>query len=119
MNPEQFRQSIDELYERLKKLTATKGQEYKGGEGTSQFDNFERHAMSMGMTREQVLFVYLAKHIDSITTYIKDQAHGRKREYSEPITGRIDDAILYLLLLRGMVAKPDISEVAYTGGFAR
>lgn len=107
MNPEAFRKSIDELHERLKSLTATKGQEYKGGEETSQFANFERHAASLGMSREQVLFVYMMKHIDSITTYVKDRAAGRERVYAEPITGRIDDAILYMLLLRGMAVEND------------
>lgn len=102
MNPTEFRKSIDRLYERLVALTRTKGQEYKGRDA-SQFANFERHAAAMGMIREQVLFVYLMKHMDSITTFIKDRAAGQHHQYAEPVTGRIDDAILYLLLLRGMV----------------
>lgn len=101
MKAETFAKSIDELYERLKKLTVSKGEEYKRRED-NQFANFERGAQALGLTREQVLMVYLSKHLDSITTYVKDRAAGQERQYAEPITGRIDDAILYLLLLRGM-----------------
>lgn len=104
MNSEQFAKSIDELYERLKALTASKGEEYKRREG-NQFANFERGAQALGLTREQVLMVYLSKHLDSITTYVKDRAAGQEKQYAEPITGRIDDAILYLLLLRGMAVE--------------
>jgi len=104
MNANEFAKSIDQLYERLKALTASKGEEYKRRED-NQFANFERGAQALGLTREQVLMVYLSKHMDSITTYVKDRAAGQERVYSEPITGRIDDAILYLLLLRGMAVE--------------
>lgn len=104
MNSEAFARSIDELYERLRALTASKGEEYKRRED-NQFANFERGAASLGLTREQVLMVYLSKHLDSITTYVKDRAAGQEKQYAEPISGRIDDAILYLLLLRGMATE--------------
>lgn len=110
MKAAEFRVTIDELYARLVKLTATKGEEYKRAED-NQFANFERGAAALGMTREQVLWVYASKHLDSIITYIKDAAEGREREYAEPITGRIDDVILYMLLLRGMVAKPTQADI--------
>lgn len=103
MNAIQFRNSIDDLYARLIALTATKGEEYKRRED-NQFANFDRAAAELGMTREQVLMVYLAKHYNSIITFVRDSASGLTFNYAEPITGRIDDAILYLLLLRGMVS---------------
>lgn len=104
MNSAAFARSIDELYERLKLLTASKGEEYKRRDD-NQFANFERGAQALGLTREQVLMVYLSKHLDSITTYVKDRAAGQEKVYAEPISGRIDDAILYLLLLRGMTIE--------------
>lgn len=106
MKANDFALSIDELYERLKALTASKGEEYKRRED-NQFANFERGAQALGLTREQVLMVYLSKHMDSIVTYVKDRAAGQERQYAEPISGRIDDAILYLLLLRGMTVEND------------
>ncbi|MBT9158766.1 MAG: hypothetical protein DDT26_00013 [Dehalococcoidia bacterium] len=108
MNSAEFAKTIDELHQRLKSLTASKGEEYKRRED-NQFANFERGALALGLTREQVLMVYLSKHIDSITTWVKDLSRGENREYAEPISGRIDDAILYLLLLRGMATCPRLS----------
>lgn len=106
MNTAEFTDSIDDLYKRLKSLTETKGEEYKRRDD-NQFANFERGALSLGLTREQVLMVYLSKHLDSIVTYVKDRAAGQEKVYAEPISGRIDDAILYLLLLRGMTVEND------------
>jgi hypothetical protein len=62
------------------------------------FDNFERVGKYIDIDREQVLMVYLLKHIDGIMAYIN--GHESQREGVE---GRITDAIVYLLLLRGMV----------------
>jgi len=104
MNTQEFRHSIDELHARLVALTLTKGEEYKRRDD-NQFANFERGAAALGLTREQVLMVYLSKHLDSITTFVRDHALGQVHSYAEPITGRIDDAILYLLLLRGMTVE--------------
>lgn len=104
MNSQEFRASIEALHERLVSLTATKGEEYKRRDD-NQFANFERGAQALGLIREQVLMVYLAKHLDSITTWVRDLSRRDAREYAEPITGRIDDAILYLLLLRGMAEE--------------
>jgi hypothetical protein len=109
MNTEQFRQTIDELHKRLVDLTASKGEEYKRRED-NQFANFERGAAALGLTREQVLLVYASKHYDSIVTYVKDHASGRPAgNYAEPITGRIDDLILYMLLFRGMVEDAELA----------
>ena len=62
------------------------------------FANFERVAEDLDLAREQVLFVYFKKHIDGIASWIT----GR-RSHREDVRGRINDAIVYLCLLRGMV----------------
>mgnify|MGYP003151635167 CR=1 FL=1 len=62
------------------------------------FANFERVGKYINVSREQVLMVYLLKHIDGIMAYI----NGHKSQ-REGVDGRITDAIVYLLLLRGMV----------------
>jgi hypothetical protein len=61
------------------------------------FANFERVAKSVDSTREKVLMVYLLKHIDGISAYVK--GHKSQRE---DVRGRITDAIVYLMLLWGM-----------------
>lgn len=60
--------------------------------------NFERVAEATGASREQVLMVYLAKHMDGIHAYIKGH-----RSQRESVHGRIKDAIVYLCLLDCMV----------------
>ena len=62
------------------------------------FANFQRVGKYVGIIQEQVLMVYLLKHIDGIMAYI----NGHKSQ-RESVEGRITDAIVYLLLLRGMV----------------
>jgi len=62
------------------------------------FANFERVSELTDVSREKVLLVYLLKHIDGISAYIK--GHQSQRE---SVNGRITDAIVYLLLLKGMV----------------
>jgi len=66
------------------------------------FANFERVSELTEISREKVLLVYLLKHIDGISAYIK--GHESQRE---SVNGRITDAIVYLLLLKGMVHEND------------
>jgi len=60
--------------------------------------NFDRIAEQLGLTREQVLWVYTQKHLDGLLAYINGH-----RSQREDITGRIKDARLYLALLWGMI----------------
>tara|TARA_R100001594_G_scaffold148848_1_gene205076 strand:+ start:767 stop:1048 length:282 start_codon:yes stop_codon:yes gene_type:complete len=69
------------------------------------FANFERVGKYVGVSKEQVLMVYLLKHVDGIMAYI----NGHKSQ-REDVTGRITDAIVYLLLLRGMVENNGINK---------
>jgi hypothetical protein len=61
------------------------------------FANFERIADALDQSREEVLMTYLLKHIDGIVAYVK--GHKSQRE---DVTGRITDAIVYLMLLWAM-----------------
>ena len=49
-----------------------------------------------------VLWIFLKKHMDGITAYIK--GHKSQRE---DVRGRIKDAIVYLMLLWAMVEERD------------
>jgi hypothetical protein len=61
------------------------------------FANFDRISNSLSISREKVLMTYLLKHIDGISAYVK--GHKSQRE---DVTGRITDAIVYLMLLWAM-----------------
>jgi hypothetical protein len=69
------------------------------------FANFDRVGKSINASREKVLMVYLLKHIDGISAYIK--GHKSQRE---DVTGRITDAMVYLMLLWGMVEEEEHAE---------
>lgn len=67
--------------------------------------NFERVAQHLGISREQVLFVYMFKHIDGITSFINGH-----RSQREDVRGRINDVIVYMILLRAMIEDKDRTE---------
>jgi hypothetical protein len=98
MNKTQFLRFIGDVAEKLRGLSNSKGVEYAGSD--NQFANFERLADRLGLDRERVLMVYLSKHMDAIDSWVRT-----KKEYSEPIEGRIEDAILYLTLLLAMTKE--------------
>lgn len=101
MNGTDFRALLEDSFEQLRDLTDTKGVEYAAS--ADQLANFKRHGQRLGMTPEAVLLVYLAKHTDAIESYVRGLSEGDPVELSEPIFGRIDDAMLYLALLRALL----------------
>ena len=103
MKKERFKKLLTQQLETLQQLTAGKGEEYARSD--DQLANFKRQAAEFGLQPEQVLAIYLNKHLDSIKTYIKHKTPTSVYALSEPIEGRIDDAILYLCLLKAMVVE--------------
>lgn len=108
MDREEFSELLDSTFGDLYTLNAEKGHDYAGDENV--FSNFERGAEKFGLRREQVLGIFLAKHLDAIDTWIRE---GEVR--SEPIDGRIQDAVMYLLLLLGMASESDSKRSGGTG----
>lgn len=98
MNKADFLAVLDDTAENLRCLTESKGREYAGS--ADQLANFKRLGETLGMPPEAVLLVYLTKHLDSINSYVRELPEPAP---SEPITGRIDDAILYLVLLKALI----------------
>lgn len=72
--------------------------EYAGGENA--FGNFERLSDQLQLNRKKVLWVYLMKHIDGVVSYLNGHISQR-----EPVERRINDIIVYLILLRGMIQE--------------
>lgn len=103
MNQKDFEEVFNHTVKECEKLLILKGREYAGSD--DRLANFKRGAARVGATPMQVLNIYLSKHLDSIETFIRDDAKGVTKELSEPITGRIDDAINYLFLLKAMVVE--------------
>ena len=97
MNREEFTKLMADKHEELVRINRTKGVEYAGEEDA--LDNFKRHARELDLRPEQVWAVYASKHWDAIMSYVRT---GTVLS-DEGIEGRIDDAILYLYLLLGLV----------------
>ena len=100
MNHQTFKTVINQTFERMHELTASKGIEYANSD--DQLANFKRLSEKLGLTPEAVNLVYLTKHMDAIESYVKN---GKSN--SEPIHGRIEDAILYLILLKSIIVEKE------------
>lgn len=102
MSREQFQDIAHKTMKELQHLSETKGREYTRG-GADALDNFRRHGERYGVPSELVWAIYAGKHWDAIETYVRDVTEGTSRQRSEPIEGRINDMILYLLLFKGIL----------------
>ena len=101
MNKAEFQEVLRETNDTLRALTDTKGREYANS--LDQLANFKRLSAQLGLTKEQVVMVYLSKHLDSVHSYVRNP----DQDLSEPIQGRIHDAILYLVLLKACIIDED------------
>lgn len=96
---------VDETTARLKRLSEIKGGEYAGDD--DRLKNFRRNAAALGLTMESIWAVYAAKHWDAVMQFVKDLNDGKTRERMEPLSGRLDDLIVYCLLFKAMLAERD------------
>lgn len=71
-------------------------------------NNFKILATELGITPIQVWYVYFRKHVASIGQF----AASPTRTMSEPIIGRIADAMNYLDLLNALIQETTLSEFA-------
>lgn len=92
-------QTISQLHE----LSRVKGGEYAGDQ--DRLANFRRNAAALGLSMEQVWAIYAAKHWDSLMQFVKDLGQGTTRPRSEPLAGRADDLIVYLILFKAMLQE--------------
>lgn len=92
---------VERTLEKIKELGVVKGGEYAGD--VDRLANFRRNAAAAGVTMEQCWQIYSGKHWDAIIQYIRDDAVGKERTRAEPLEGRVDDLIVYLLLFKAML----------------
>lgn len=102
MTPREFNELIfAPTIKQMEELARVKGGEYSGD--ADRLANFKRNAEALGLDPLQVWAVYAAKHWDSLMTFIKDIGAETSRPRSEPIEGRADDLMVYLLLFKGLL----------------
>lgn len=100
MNQETFNDLVQAAVDRKIALRRDKGTEYTQGD-VDVLANFKKGGLDLRIPAMQIWWIYYKKHQDAILSFVK---YGK--EFStEPIEGRIDDAQVYLDLLRGLVAE--------------
>lgn len=105
MKNEQFNEIVKSTFNRLAELSSTKGHEYSGD--YDRLLNFKRNGAALALPATTIWAVYAAKHWDAVMQNIQDRQVGKERQLSEPIEGRIDDLLLYLLLLKGLLVDAE------------
>lgn len=100
---ERYRQLISETFKTISDLSELKGGEYSGD--TDRLLNFRRNGRDLDLPMEVIWRVYAAKHWDAVGQYIRDLNSRKDRVRLEPISGRVDDLIVYLLLFKAMLIE--------------
>lgn len=103
MNQQEFSALVEQTVRDTSALLIAKGQEYAGS--ADRLANFKRGANLTGTTAMQCCFIYMSKHYDSLSTFIKKDAAGFDQHLSEPIEGRIDDLINYCFLMKALIKE--------------
>ena len=99
----EYSQVIEQTFAECVKLGSLKGGEYSGD--FDRLANFRRNGEDQELPKETIWRIYAAKHWDAIGQYIKDLQKGEARERLEPLEGRVDDLIVYLILFKCMVIE--------------
>lgn len=90
------------LRELCDRTEATKNADYSTPEDT--LSNFKEMASFTGTTKYQAWLVYFGKHLHAIINSIRKSPEFPQVE-SEPIKGRIVDAIVYLQILDALIEE--------------
>lgn len=100
-------QTFAALCERIQRETVdilvSKGAEYAGS--VDRLANFKRGAANTGVEPLTVLHVYMAKHWDSVSSYVRAKQRGENPKLSEPIVGRFYDLINYAVLAIALIEE--------------
>ena len=101
MNKKQYEEMRTKFIEDTFKLSDSKRIEYtEGNHNANVLWNFDSISSNLGIAPIEVLSVYLSKHISSLFSYFKT-----RKTYSEPIEGRVQDIINYLILMVAMIER--------------
>lgn len=101
MNQKEFEALCQQIQRDTTDILILKGREYAGS--ADRLANFKRNAELSGVDPLTVLHVYMAKHWDSFSTYVRDMQAKQPRELSEPIEGRLHDLINYAVLAVALI----------------
>ena len=97
MTTERLHQIVAKQFDECEALLKQKNADYAPTHDA--VGNFKEAAAELGSTPYQILGVYLRKHLCAISAFIRNNGQLE----SEPIEGRITDAINYLVFLRALI----------------
>lgn len=105
MNQQDFEALCARIQEETVGILVAKGAEYAGS--ADRLANFKRGAANTGVEPLTVLHVYMAKHWDSISSYVRAKQRGENPTLSEPIIGRFHDLINYAVLAIALIEEAE------------
>ena len=105
-----WHQLIQSQVERINKLAEQKGGEYAGD--VDRLANFRRNGERLGVPMELVWAVYAGKHWDAVQQYVQDMVSKKERTRAEPISGRVDDLIVYLILFQAILEERNVDKIS-------
>jgi hypothetical protein len=94
---------IAEGMKRAEQLFASKNSEY--GDAGDILGNFRRLAQQQGVPMSTAWMFLAGKHLDSIQQYVIDARNNTSRHRTQPLSERIDDLVVYGLLLLVIAAE--------------
>ena len=97
---------VAEAIKRAEQLFTSKNSEY--GDNGDILANFRRLAQQQDLPMSTVWMMLAGKHIDSIQQYVKDVRANKGRNRTEPMSARIDDLIVYSILLLAIVNEEQV-----------
>lgn len=103
MSKDDMASLMEATFEECRKLRTAGQKEYAGGGNA--LGNFLRAGGDVEVPPEKAWYVLFKKHIDGIAAWCNGH-----RSQRENVAGRINDAIVYLCLFKGIVAQTEIEE---------
>jgi len=94
---------VKATFDKVTELSKLKGGEYSGDD--DRLLNFRRLGVELGLPKETIWKVYVTKHWDAVSQYIKDLNTGKTRPRLESLESRCDDLIVYLILFKAMLIE--------------
>lgn len=106
------KKSTEQIFKECFEVMESKGVDYASKEDS--LANFKRNAIALGLTKYQIMMVYLNKHLDAINNAVKYHPDSPRTEtVSESLRGRIIDAINYMTILVNMKEEEEQSKIPF------
>jgi len=106
MNAKTMKTIMERIFLECQALREAGQKEYAHDE-SSIFRNFKQTGQDIQLEKEKVLWIFLKKHLDGILSWI----NGHKSQ-REDVSGRINDAIVYLCILKAMADENKANQMS-------